>query len=53
MSLTDDWKAGKLEDGDYYCKITESPETEIIYSGGGGGADTGIEQARGGEQQRI
>lgn len=34
MSLIDDWRAGKLEDGDYYCKITESPETEIIYSGG-------------------
>lgn len=34
MSLTDDWRAGKLEDGDYYCKITESPETEIVYSGG-------------------
>lgn len=33
MSLTDDWKAGKLKEGNYYCKITVSPEIEMVYSG--------------------
>ncbi len=32
MSLTDDWKAGKLPFGEYWCKVTDSPYIEKVMS---------------------
>lgn len=32
MSLTDDWKAGKLPFGDYWCHVTGSPYIEEVSS---------------------
>lgn len=32
MSLTDDWKGGKLPFGEYWCKVTDSPYIEKIMS---------------------
>lgn len=32
MSLTEDWKAGKLTFGEYWCKVTGSPYIEKVMS---------------------
>lgn len=32
MSLTDDWKAGKLPFGEYYCRVVGSPYIEKVMS---------------------
>lgn len=31
MTLTEQWKKGELEQGEYWCKITESPYVERVY----------------------
>ena len=30
-NLTEQWKKGELEEGEYWCKITESPYVERVY----------------------
>ena len=31
MTLTEQWKKGELKEGEYWCKITESPYVERVY----------------------
>ena len=31
MTLTEQWKKGELKQGEYWCKITESPYIERVY----------------------
>jgi hypothetical protein len=31
MTLTEQWKKGELKQGEYWCKITESPYVERVY----------------------